>query len=52
VHIEAIAALVVGAGFMRHRMEAPGLRPLDVGQLTELLTPAVQALLDTAPRQA
>jgi AcrR family transcriptional regulator len=52
VHIEAIAALVVGAGFMRHRMEAPGLRPLDAGQLTELLTPAVQALLDTAPRQA
>ena len=51
-HIEAIAALVVGAGFMRHRMEAPGLRPLDAGQLTELLTPAVQALLDTAPRQA
>ena len=43
-HIEAIAALVVGAGFMRHRMEAPGLRPLDAGQLTELLTPAVQAL--------
>jgi hypothetical protein len=37
---------------MRHRMEAPGLRPLDAGQLTELLTPAVQALLDTAPRQA
>jgi hypothetical protein len=33
-------------------MEAPGLRPLDAGQLTELLTPAVQALLDTAPRQA
>ena len=29
VHIEAIAALVVGAGFLRHRMEAPGLRPLD-----------------------
>jgi hypothetical protein len=52
VQIEAIAALVVGAGFMRHRMEAPGLRPLDAGQLTELLTPAVQALLDTAPRQA
>ena len=52
VHVEAIAALVVGAGFMRHRMEAPGLRPLDAGQLTELLTPAVQALLDTAPRQA
>ena len=52
VHIEAIAALVVGAGFMRHRMEAPGLRPLDAGQLTELLTPAVQALLDAAPRQA
>jgi AcrR family transcriptional regulator len=52
VHIEAIAALVVGAGFMRYRMEAPGLRPLDAGQLTELLTPAVQALLDTAPRQA
>ena len=52
VHIEAIAALVVGAGFMRHQMEAPGLRPLDAGQLTELLTPAVQALLDTAPRQA
>jgi hypothetical protein len=43
---------VVGAGFMRNRMEAPGLRPLDAGQLTELLTPAVQALLDTAPRQA
>ena len=52
VHIEAIAALVVGAGFMRHRMEAPGLRPLDAGQLTDLLTPAVQALLDAAPRQA
>ena len=52
VHMEAIAALVVGAGFMRHRMAAPGLRALDAGQLTELLTPAVQALLDTAPRQA
>ena len=52
VQIEAIAALVVGAGFMRYRMEAPGLRPLDAGQLTELLTPAVQALIDTAPRQA
>jgi AcrR family transcriptional regulator len=52
VHIEAIAALIVGAGFMRYRMEAPGLRPLDAGQLTELLTPAVEALLDTAPRQA
>jgi hypothetical protein len=50
-HIEAIAALVVGAGFMRHRMEVPGLRALDAGQLTRLLTPAVQALLDTAPRQ-
>ena len=50
--LEAVAALVVGAGFMRHRVEAPGLRPLDAGQLTELLTPAVQALLDTAPRQA
>jgi hypothetical protein len=37
---------------MRYRMEAPGLRPLDAGQLTELLTPAVQALIDTAPRQA
>jgi AcrR family transcriptional regulator len=52
VHVEAIAALIVGAGFMRYRMEAPGLSPLDAGQLTELLTPAVQALLDTAPRQA
>jgi AcrR family transcriptional regulator len=52
VHIEAIAALVVGAGFMRHRMEAPGLRALDAGQLTRLLTPAVQALLDAAARQA
>jgi AcrR family transcriptional regulator len=52
VHIEAIAALVVGAGFMRHRIETPGLRLLDADQLTELLTPAVQALLDTAPRQA
>jgi AcrR family transcriptional regulator len=52
VHIEAIAALVVGAGFLRHRMDAPGLRPLDAAQLTELLTPAVQALLDTAPRPA
>ena len=53
VQIEAVAALVVGAGFMRYRMEAPGLRPLDAGdQLTELLTPAVQALIDTAPREA
>ena len=52
VNIEAIAALVVGAGFMRHRMETPGLRLLDADQLTELLTPAVQALLDTAPRKA
>jgi AcrR family transcriptional regulator len=52
VQIEAVAALVVGAGFMRHQMEAPGLRSLDADQLTELLTPAVQALLDTAPRQA
>ncbi|HLK76827.1 MAG TPA: TetR family transcriptional regulator [Streptosporangiaceae bacterium] len=52
VHIEAIAALVVGAGFMRHRIEAPGLRPLDAEELTELLTPAVRALLDAAPRQA
>ena len=49
VHIEAIAALVVGAGFMRYRMEAPGLRPLNARpSCTELLTPAVQALLDTA----
>jgi AcrR family transcriptional regulator len=52
VQIEAIAALVVGVGFMRYRLEAPGLLPLDAGQLTELLAPAVQALLDAAPRQA
>ena len=51
-HLEAIAGLVVGAGFQRHRLGAPGLRQLDAGQLTELLTPAVQALLDAAPRAA
>ena len=51
VQIEAIAALIVGAGFMRYRLEAPGLLPLDAGQLTELLAPAVQVLLDAAPRQ-
>jgi AcrR family transcriptional regulator len=51
VQIEAIAALVVGTGFMRYRMETPGLRPMNADQLTELLTPAVQALLDSAPRQ-
>ena len=50
-HIEAIAALVVGVSFLRSKMEAPGLRPLDADHLAELLTPAVQALLDAAPRR-
>lgn len=49
-NIEAVAALIAGLSFLRH-IETPGLRRLDVGQLTELLTPAVQALLDTAPRR-
>jgi AcrR family transcriptional regulator len=50
-HIEAIAALVAGVSLLRRRIEAPGLLPLNADQLTELLTPAVQALLDTAPRR-
>jgi hypothetical protein len=50
-HIEAIAALVVGVGFLRNHVMAPGLDPLDAGQLTELLAPAVQALLDSAPKR-
>jgi hypothetical protein len=53
--IEAIAALTAGVSFLRHSMrhsiETPGLRSLDAGQLTELLTPAVQALLDSASRR-
>jgi AcrR family transcriptional regulator len=48
-HLEAIAALAAGVSFLRH-VEAPGLHRLNADQLTELLTPAVQALLDTAPR--
>jgi AcrR family transcriptional regulator len=48
--IEAIAALITGISFLRNRVEAPGLSPLDATQLTDLLTPAVQALLDAAPK--
>lgn len=51
-HVEAIAALVVGVSFLRHRINAPGLRPLSATEITELLTPAVQVLLDTAPRDS
>jgi AcrR family transcriptional regulator len=51
-HIEAVAALMAGVSFLRNRTDAPGLRPLDAGQLTDLLTPAVRALLDAAPRAA
>ena len=51
VHIEAVAALVTGLGFLRHRIESPGLLALSADELSELLAPAVQALLDTAPRQ-
>lgn len=50
-HIEAIAAIIVGVSFLRHRVGAPGLSPLSAGELTGLLTPAVQALLDAAPRE-
>lgn len=50
-HIEAIAALATGVSFLRNRMETPGLHPLHAKELTDLLTLAVQALLDTAPRQ-
>lgn len=49
--VEAIAALVTGVSFLRHATRTPGLQSLDAGQLTELLTPAVQALLDSAPRR-
>jgi AcrR family transcriptional regulator len=51
-HIEAIAALAAGLSFLRHRIQAPGLEPLDRDQLTDLLTPAVRALLKAAPRTA
>lgn len=51
-YIEAVAALAVGISFLRHRIQTPGLQALDADQLTELLTPAVRALLDTAPRAA
>lgn len=49
-HVEAIAALIIGLSFLRQSIQTPGLRELDADQLTALLTPAVQALLDTAPR--
>jgi len=49
-HIEAIAAIVAGVSLLRHRVETRGLRSLNADQLTELLTPAVQVLLDTAPK--
>lgn len=49
-HVEAIAALVTGVSFLRHGIQTPGLRELNAGQLTELLIPAVQALLDSAPK--
>jgi AcrR family transcriptional regulator len=51
-HIEAIAALIAGVSFLWHRIEVPSLHQLDARQLTELLSPAVQALLDAAPRAA
>jgi len=51
-HVEAIAALIAGVGFLRHRVEVPGLRALSADGLTELLVPAVQALLDNAPRNS
>jgi hypothetical protein len=47
--IEAVAALITGVSFLRHRIESPGLRQLNADQLTKLLTPAIQALLDAAP---
>ena len=49
--VEAIAALVAGVSFLRHGTKTPGLQSLDADQLTEVLTPAVQALLDNAPRR-
>jgi hypothetical protein len=42
---------VAGVSFLRHATRTPGLQSLDASQLTELLTPAVQALLDSAPRR-
>jgi AcrR family transcriptional regulator len=51
-HIEAIAALAAGLSFLRHRVQAPGLEPLSRDELTDLLTPAVRALLKTAPKNA
>jgi hypothetical protein len=51
-HVEAIAALVAGVSLLRHSVAVPGLRSLDARQLTELLTPAVEALLGSAPRHA
>jgi hypothetical protein len=51
-HVEAVAALVAGLSFLRHRIQAPGLEKLSPDELTDLLTPAVQALLDFAPRNA
>jgi AcrR family transcriptional regulator len=50
-NLEAVAGLITGLSFLRH-VQAPGLSGLNAGQLTELLTPAVRALLDTAPRRA
>ena len=49
--VEAIAALIVGLSFLRHRIQTPGLHQLAASQLAALLTPAVQALLDAAPRR-
>ena len=51
-HIEAVAALAAGLSFLRHRIQVPGLAQLSSDELTDLLTPAVKALLDTAPRAA
>ncbi len=48
--IEAVAALVTGSSFLRHRVHTPGLERLSPDELTDLLTPAVQALIDAAPR--
>ena len=51
-NIEAVAALVAGLSFLRHRIKAPGLAPLSRDELTDLLTPAVRALLEAAPTKA
>ncbi len=43
--VEVIAALVVGAGFLRQRIRTPSLSALDAEEMTDLLEPLVAGLL-------